>query len=805
MRLAIGLISGAAIAYQLLLMRLFSIVQWHHFAYLVISLALLGYGASGALLTVMRSRLLERFETALVGFMALFGVLTPLCFAAAQRLRLNPLEMMWDPRQFAALAAVYLVLALPFVCAGGAVGLALAHFEDSQHRIYQADLVGAAAGAVTALSALYVLQPTSCLRLVGSAGGLAAVVALMAGRGPARPAGEPRERPRSTAWALCALALGVAFTWPSAWLEPRLSEYKPQSRALAVPGAEIVATRSGPLAALAAVRSPRIPFRIAPGASFAFTGEIPEQIVIFGDGEVVGVVDRSSGGTDEGVYLDYLPAALPFHLPADRSRVALLGTGPAPALGLALRHGASAIEAVEVNPQLPELVAQELADFTGGLYDDPRIRLHTLDPRGFLAGHRGPFDLIVLPPAGGGGEPGSRALRESYVHTVEAFELILDRLSDDGVLAVGGELAAPPRASVKLLATAAEALERSGHTARDRVAAIRSWSHFLVMVKRTEFTAAEIAVIRAFCTERSFDVAYYPGMLESEPNRYNLLDQPVLFRAAQALLGARRQTFTSDYKLYVGPATDDRPYFFRHFRWRSLGELLRLRTRGGAVLVEWSYVLLLAALVQAMLAAVFLILLPLWLIRRRSIGRAHRVGLYFLCLGLAFLFLEIAFIQRLTLFLAHPLLAAAVVLAGFLLFAGLGSGASQRLERRYPRAPIRVAIGGIVLAVLFCVALSTLLLTHSAGWSPWLKMPLALLTIAPLAFFLGMPFPLGLRRVTTAKPDLVPWAWGVNGWASVLSAVLATLLAVHLGFTAVVAAACGLYVVAGLVAPRTAG
>ncbi|MCZ6725803.1 MAG: SAM-dependent methyltransferase, partial [Acidobacteria bacterium] len=376
--------------------------------------------------------------------------------------------------------------------------------------------------------------------------------------------------------------------------------------------------------------------------------------------------------------------------------------------------------------------------------------------------------------------------------------------ADGGILAADGELSAPPRASVKLLATAAEALERSGLAARERIAAIRSWSRFLVMVKRTAFTRGEIAAIRTFCAERSFDVVYYAGMPESEANRFNLLDQPVLFRAAQALIGPSRQEFVRDYKLHVAPATDDRPYFFRSFRWRSLAELLRLRTRGGAALVEWSYILLVAALAQAVLAGLVLILLPLWLIRRRSIAGASRVGLYFLCLGLAFLFLEIAFIQHLTRFLAHPLLAVAVVLTGFLFFAGLGSGASQWLERRWPRAPIRLAVGAIVLTVLLCVALSTVLFTRCAAWSPWLKVPLALLAIAPLAFFLGMPFPLGLRRVAAEQPDLVPWAWGVNGWASVLSAVLATLLAVHLGFTAVVVVACGLYVVAGLAAPHAA-
>jgi hypothetical protein len=788
-RLAVGLVSGAAIAYQLLLMRLFSVVQWHHFAYMVISLALLGYAASGALLTILRRPFLARFELSFVSFAALFGVLAPACFAAAQRLRLNPLEVAWDGSQFVALTFVYLLLALPFVCAGSAVGLALARFEVSLHRVYSADLVGAAAGAASALAMLWVLPPATCLRLVGTAGGLAAATS---GKGAARLLG--------------AVAIGTALLWPSASLEPRMSEYKTLSKVLEVPGSEIVAERSSPLAKLTAVRSPTVPFRLASGLSFAYVGEIPDQIVVFSDGEVTAVIDRNAE-LDELLYLDYLPSALPYQLPgwpAGERSVALLGAAIGGRVASALSHDALEVHAVAANPQLEDLVESELATFTGRLHDDPRITSHTLDSRGFLSHHQGKLDLIELPPADTGAAPGSHSLEESYAHTVEAFRLAFDLLTPEGALSFGGELAAPPRASVKLLATVGEALERAGLDPRRHLAVIRSWNRFQLLVKRTSLTAADVAAIRQFCAERSFDIAWYPGMRPAEANRFNLLQRPILFEAAQALLGPRREDFIESYKLHVSPATDDRPYFFRSFRWRGVAELLRLRTRGGASLVEWSYVLLIATVAQASAAGLVLVLLPLWIVRRRlPVGSGGgRVGLYFLCLGLAFLFLEIAFIQRLTLFLAHPLRAVAVVLAGCLLFAGLGSGASTRFQRRWPRAPIRSAVGAIVSIALATLALTPTLFARAADWALPLKLSLALLAIAPLAFFLGMPFPLALRRVAATRPQLVPWAWGVNGWASVLAAVLATLLAVHFGFRFVVVAACALYLLAATVAPR---
>jgi hypothetical protein len=234
-------------------------------------------------------------------------------------------------------------------------------------------------------------------------------------------------------------------------------------------------------------------------------------------------------------------------------------------------------------------------------------------------------------------------------------------------------------------------------------------------------------------------------------------------------------------------------------------------------LIEWGYLILLATLAQAVLASLVLIVAPLVVWRRRRAprrGRA-RVALYFLALGLAFLFVEIAFIQRLTLFLGHPLYAVAVVLAAFLVFAGLGAGVSPRLAKLLPaRLPARLpggqaargrfsaldavvaAIAAIALAYLAALApVTAFLITLPLEF----KVPLTLAAIAPLAFCMGMPFPLGLARVGREVPELVPWAWGINGCASVVSAVLATLLAIEFGFTTVVALAVALYVLAAVV------
>ena len=171
-------------------------------------------------------------------------------------------------------------------------------------------------------------------------------------------------------------------------------------------------------------------------------------------------------------------------------------------------------------------------------------------------------------------------------------------------------------------------------------------------------------------------------MRADEANRYNLLDKPYFFEAAEALLSPQRQDFIERYKFYIEPTTDDRPYFFRFFKWSAAEELFALRRHGGMPLLDWSYPLLVATLIQAFAASALLILTPLAASRARRSLPSAPVALYFLAIGLAFMFMEIAFIQKFLLFLSHPLYAVAVVLCAFLVFAAAGSWLAGRQQEK---------------------------------------------------------------------------------------------------------------------------
>jgi hypothetical protein len=785
---AILLVSTAAIGYEILLMRILSIVQWHHFAYMIISLALLGYGASGTAIALFRERLGRHFDVAFASSAILFSIAMLVCFVLGQRVPFNALEIVWDQSQFLNLSVLYLVFFVPFFFAACCIGLAFTCRHEYVSRIYLFDLLGAGLGAMLVIVLLFALSAQNALLvLVGIAVLASALVGLRSSA-----------RRRLVAIQLAWLAF-VVVGMPERWLDLRLSEYKGLSQALQVVDSEIVHTSSSPLGLLTVVDSPTVPVRHAPGLSFGTRHVPPKQLAVFTDGDSISTITSYDGDLGKLGYLGDMTAALPYRL-LDAPEVLVLGAGGGSDVLLALYNGASRVDAVELNPQMIGLVADTYADFAGHVYADPRVTLHTGEARGFVAKSERRYDLIqigLLDSFGASGT-GVQALHESYLYTLEGIREYLAHLAPDGMLTITRWLKLPPRDSIKLFATAVEALVEGGVAdPGTRLAMIRSWNTSTLVVKAGDLSRDDVNSVREFSRVRSFDTVYYPGMPAAEANRFNRLDRAYLHEAAVDLLAGNADTLFEDYKFHVAPATDDRPYFFHFFKWSTLREVLALRERGGAGLIEWGYLVLVATLVQAVIAGFVIVLLPLTLIRRTwPAGTGMRMGGYFFLLGLAFLFIEIAFIQKFILFLSHPLYSVAVVLTGFLVFAGLGSGYSDRLRAD---SPVTLVVSGLALITLIYIGLLPLLFRQFMGLADAVKIGISLLLIAPLAFLMGMPFPLGLKRLAGSAPDFIPWAWGINGFASVLSAALATLLAIEFGFVIVLVLALLLYAMAALV------
>ncbi len=797
--LAVGLLSAASLGFELLLLRWFAILYWHHFAHMIISMALLGLGIAGSILTVSQGVLLKRFHAVFRTAACGFALSLPLVAMTVSRIGFNPLEVVWDPGQGSRLAMIFFASSIPFVFSGFGIGLAMRRFPGRIAVLYRADLAGAAIGAMTAPLCLMVVAPQTLLRWL-------AIPALLAALQASRHRGGFRLRAVTAPLAVAALIL----LWPSALLQPVMSPYKDLPQTMRIPGVHPIAGQVSPAGIAVALESAQVPFRKAPGLSMLSPAEPPEQIALFLDGHSAGAIDEAVAydTVAETAYMEWTTAELPYLVTPDRPRVLVLGSGGGTDIRHARLHGAAAIEAVEASGALLRVV-----DEVAGWDMAEAARIIEMEPRTFLAATRTEHDLIQISMFGTVAPyaDAAQAMRENYLYTVEGMRLMLRRLSGNGVLSITMPLDIPPRAPVKLFATLVVAAEHEGMgEVAARTAAVRSWNSVTVLFGRRELTASQVTAIREFCRERLFDPVWYPSMGAETANRVNVLDHPYFHEAAHELFLGDAETYLRRYPFHVRPATDDRPYFGRFFRWRSFGEWWAGRAAGTAPFLEWSYLLAWMLVAAALLLAVPLVGLPLQPLLRaaaagdKARGRNLARGSYFTALGLAFLFLEIVFIQKFVLFLGHPVVSMAVVVPAFLIFAGIGSGYSEKFEwylqcrtERCRRArPVAAAVMIVALiALVYGVALPAFF-QFAAGWPMGARILVSIVLIGIMALWMGMPFPLGLKRLGAHHPSWIPLAWGINGMASVISAVGAGLLAMHAGFRMVTLAAILCYLVA---------
>jgi spermidine synthase len=794
--------SASVLAYEILLMRLLSMSLWHHFAYMVISLALLGFGASGSVLFLVYPRMKNALDGWLVLLAGASAVFFCLAFSLSQKIGLDPLQLVWQNTEWLKMLFTYLCMAVPFLFAGGIVGIVLTGAGEEAHILYGVDLAGAACGALAVVPALYLGPPWTLLPAL-------AALLLVGALGCAARMSKPSRGFVYLFVAGCAVALAYGLLPP----HPRMHHTKALPMTLAFPDARIETEKVGPLGMVHVVGSALI--RDVPGLSLTFgldqERSLPEQKEIFLDGDSLGPMASFRGDVGELAYLDATTMALPFSIRTPKKSL-VVGAGGGRDVLLALGHDTSEIVALEANKQVADLLRGPYAEFSGHLYAIPEVRVVTREARQFLHATRERFDLIQLSllDAFGASAGGLHSATESYLYTTEAFCLYLSRLSGPGILSVTRWLKLPPRDSLRLVAVAKEALEKMSLSERPEkhMLFIRSWKTGTLLVSKSPFLPDDIQRARAFCEKYQFDLVYYADMLVETANRFDILKEPYYFRGSKALMGREAKAFLDRYVFDVSPTRDDRPYFSHFFRWDKAQALFQHLGREWLPLIELGYLFVIATLVQALLASGLLILLPLFFLRRvqrhsgkggSEAGAIDVMGtvLYFGCIGLAFMFLEMALIPKYGLLLSHPIYSAAVVLASILVFAGLGSLCVGAFESRW-RGFLWIPVGGIFLWVAFQVLAGDRMVGWALALPLWGRAALAVGMIAVLSFFMGWLFPSGLRSMARGFPGLVPWAWGVNGCASVIGAVLGKCLAVSVGFRVLMITAWVLYLVAAL-------
>ena len=770
---SLALLSSALIGFQLALMQVLSLMQWYHFAYMIISVALLGFGASGTAISLARGWFMRRFKLVVPLFMIGCGATMPLSARLAQSgaARFDSYVLFVDLSQFGSLLITYFLFFVPFLLGGLAVGLILVRHSKEAGSYYFANLLGSGLGALAALVLMWFLKPPLLPPVIGLVAVLSGIIIV------------PRR------YRLGTLPVGIAALLVCVWFvlrpfEPTLSQYKDLSKTLDLPGTTVEFEESSPYGFVQVVSSPAL--RYGPGLSLTYRGDIPVRKAVFNNGDWYGPLTAA----DTVHLLDYSTAALPYVL-ANPSSVLDLYAQTGSNAAHALSRGAERVTAVEPHESVLSLLRHEMARDTDSLLHHPALTIHSEEPRTHLAASRDTFDLITQPIVGTfGGTLGLFALQEQYGLTLEAFESMWRHLSSDGMISVTSWMDYPYRNPLKLLATLVLTLREAGIEAPERhIIAVRGWGTVTFVASRIPLQDEDVARVREFTQAYSFDPLLLPGIRPDERARFNALEDRDFFQLVDRILAGDPDVL-EEYDFHIEPATDSAPYFSQFLRWRTIPSMLGEMGAASFPFIELGTLITAATFVQITLLALLLIVLPLVRLR---LGRRGKVWtlLYFAGLGMGFLFVEMVLIQRFVLYLGHPIYAVAAVLAAILIFSGLGSSASQRLQ--VTPAVMTISAGLVALLIAFYAVVLTPILQATIGFPLVVKGVLALFLIGFPAFVMGMPFPLGLRHLRQRRREHLPWAWAVNGCLSVVSTALAALLAVEIGFVAVMLVAAGAY------------
>jgi spermidine synthase len=767
----LALTSFAALLLELALTRLFSVVLFYHFAFLAISIALLGLGAGGVFAYLLKTWLAATDTRILAARLCMAN--SVVVVAVLEIVLHVPVALQVSWGNFARLTALYLATAVPFFLTGLLFAVVFARETHRIPRLYGADLCG---------GALACLAVVPLLNWVGGPN-----VILVAGA-----------------------AMAAAGT---IWAEFRSTRRKAALLALAL----LALTGANYSGRLIDVVYAKGVFRDPEWVEFARWNAL-SRVEVDDQGQAKAIVIDADASTyimnaDVAQWhntewehdLMSAPPALANVL-RPHGEFAIIGPGGGVDVLRAVANGSPSVTGIEINPIIATTIMRgRYADYAQHLYDRPDVHIHVTDGRSFLRSTPQRFDVVqmTLVDTWASTAAGAFALSENNLYTVEAFREYFDHLKPDGMIAITRWEFRHPREALRVVAVAMEALHRLGvaNPAANFIVASQGALDedgipVVVLAKKTPFTPAEeAAVTRHFDHYSELDPLYLP----SDPGKNSFSD---------LIASNDPQRFARSYAYNVSPVTDNAPFFF--FTLKPAQILGEKGLREG---IDWKVnlgvLVLLLVLVISLVAVLAFLVLPLAL-KRRNARQSPLPLLYFVAVGLGYILVEIAFIQRFVLFLGHPTYALTVVI--FLLM--LSSGAGSLFSRLWlPRTdlgwmPLALVIATLLADIFFLPGRLAALVGLDFGY----RLLVSGVLLIPLGFVMGMPFPTGLRALAAlpapefpagqgASDNSVEWAWAMNAAASVLGSVLAMVIAIQFGLTVTLACGAAAYLLALLLMP----
>ena len=772
----VSIVSASGLLFEFIQTRILSFIFWNHVVYLAISIALLGFGISGTVVSWLMRR--DRFKFRPLMAALTSGMAVSLLFSVFFIQRCLPLVRTHAPSL--RLMACYLVSVPPFIFSGAALSFLFARSRQSLGRLYRADLASAGAGCVIfffflpALGAVAGIAVLSALLLV-----LSCVWAW----------------PDASRWKYAIVTLAVAaiviaeisVLWPQA-VDFQAEPYKEMADMLAH-GGYVERTKWTTLSRIDVVAAPSEQLynyaEYPPGSYKVLTQDGSANTSLPGKNAIASVFQRVQAGEPPH------PAVLPYAI-LNHPDVAIIGTGGGIDTVDALSHKARSVLTIELNPFTFDVNRNIYADWNGRMLHDTRVYAINSEGRSAIRSIDRKFDLlqVIAIDTFAALNSGAYVLSENYLYTVEAFRDYFAHLKPGGVLSLYRWNYNPPRETLRLTMLAGTAWRQQGiRRIDDRIMVVGTEQWAMTLFKNGPFTAAETAALARVTAKLHETVFYWPNVLPQqqhfEADYYRTVTDPSLLQITSAFhrgitsfQGGKEASFFASYPYKVTPTTDDSPFFFESSSLSDIRNWSFDELRGSGVQATLLQILITSTVV--MLGA---ILLPLWIYQRKGlhVRGVGQYSCYFAALGLAFMIVEISLMQKCVLILGNPMYSIPVLLAAILGSAGIGSGIGARWQAPLGR---KVALCSALVAVTLAASatlltgLAPVVLRFAFIWRALFSAAMA----APVAFFMGMFFPEGLHALREQAPEFIPWAWGINGCASVYGSVAAILLAMWHGF-----------------------
>lgn len=794
--LGLFLITLATLLFELGLTRLFSVIIYYHMAFFAVSVTLFGMAFGGVIVHFFpRAFTVERTQR-WMGHMALaFALATAAALATLLAMRF---DITHNKLLAIQLFKVSVVLAIPFTCSGVAVALALTRYPRQTNLLYGFDLAGAAIGC---------LLFAPLLTLLGGPGFILAVALIVALAALVLTLGEPKaSRSRMGVLAAVIVTLLMGFLvirkdHLSAFQMRYLRGVTVDAKTLSFEGWNAIS---------------RVTVYPDIGRSEGISPDFlkqsaMDQYTILIDTFAATPILKFDGRNFSKMFYPFHDISYAVHAVRKGARMAIIGVGGGRDVLAAKAWGQPEIEGIEINSRVLESLTQRFHDYAGRPLDWPGVRLFLDEARSHIARSGKQYDIIQasLIDTFAATAAGAFVLTENSLYTMEGWNVFWNHLTRDGILTMSRWYTpGNPVEAIRLLSLARATLEAHGipkpqdHILMARTVRspnVNAQPIATILVKKTPFTAGEIKAFEGWIQANHFQLLVTPGQIQAEELR-GVMTAPDLMQ------------YAAGYPFDITPPTDSRPFFFDVLRWRDVMKKEFRQGNDYISSINLKPLIMLGTLLVTVIAMAFAFIVVPLLVQGRmnkhkkhdlSLGRRLGMASYFIMLGLGYIMIELALIQRFTVFLGHPSYALTVCLFTMLLSSGLGSLVAPRLFSTRDEDPSANPIARLNLT-LFVILLITLagalwVMGHFVSASTPLRILLAAGTIAPAAFLMGMPFPLAIQAAARNPQAPLAWYWGINGAFSVCASVLTIALAHSMGLTGAFLFGAGCYFLAALV------